>query len=120
MERLFLRTSIPVYDSIDYVFDALDVQNNFYDSNEYKCPDSNVRYLTDADLESFSKEDCKIARNEIYARHGRKFNDEFLQEYFNSCSSYNGTIEPDNFSDDVLNDYEKANLELIISYENRP
>lgn len=31
-----------------------------------------------------------------------------------------GTIEPDNFSDDVLNDYEKANLELIISYENRP
>lgn len=73
------------YDSIDYVFDALDVQNNFYDSNEYKCPDSNVRYLTDADLESFSKEDCKIARNEIYARHGRKFNDEFLQEYFNSC-----------------------------------
>ena len=81
---------------------------------------TSVRYLTDADLESFSKEDCKIARNEIYARHGRKFNDEFLQEYFNSCSWYNGTIEPDNFSDDVLNDYEKANLELIISYENRP
>ena len=113
-------TSIPVYDSIDYVFDALDVQNNFYDSNEYKCPDSNVRYLTDADLESFSKEDCKIARNEIYARHGRKFNDEFLQEYFNSSSRYNGTIEPDNISDDVLIHYEKANLELIISYENRP
>ena len=39
---------------------------------------------------------------------------------YKSGSWYNGTIEPDNFSDDVLNDYEKANLELIISYENRP
>ena len=59
-----------------------------------------------------------IARNEIYARHGRKFNDSELQEYFNGKSWYNGTIAPENFNADaILSDIEQANLKLIHKYE---
>ena len=69
------------------------------------------------DLNGLSADDCKIARNEIYARHGRLFNDENLQEYFNQCSWYEGTIQPDDFSQDMLNEVELANLQIISDYE---
>jgi len=51
------------------------------------------------------------------ARHGRKFKDQGLQQYFNSQAWYEGTIEPDAFNESQLNIYEKANLELIQSIE---
>ena len=56
-------------------------------------------------------------RNEIYARHGRRFKDPALQRYFDSLSWYNGTIEPSDFNDNVFNSYERANCILIIDYE---
>lgn len=84
---------------------------------EYILPDSNSRYLTKDDLAGLSKEECRIARNEIFARYGRKFNDEELQAYFDSCSWYEGTVAPEEFDDSVLNGYEKANRDLIVEYE---
>lgn len=68
-------------------------------------------------MNGLSADGCKIARNEIYARHGRLFNDENLQEYFNQCSWYEGTIQPDDFSQDMLNEVELANLQIISDYE---
>ena len=59
----------------------------------------------------------RIARNEIYARHGRRFRDSSLQSYFNNCSWYSGTIAPDSFNESVLNAYEKANVQTIKKYE---
>ena len=64
-----------------------------------------------------SAEECKIARNEIYARHGRKFNDQNLQAYFNARAWYEGTVEPDDFKESVLSDIENANRDLIDAYE---
>ena len=86
-------------------------------SNEYILPNSDSEYLTYDDLAGFSAEQCRLARNELFARHGRKFNDEGLQAYFNSCSWYHGTIEPDNFNESVFNKYEIANRDLIVNYE---
>ena len=86
-------------------------------SDEYIFSYSNSRYLTENDLKNLSKEELRIARNEIYARHGRRFNDEQLQYYFDSKSWYWGTISPEYFDDSVLNDYEEKNGELIIQYE---
>lgn len=80
-------------------------------------PDSNTVLLTNSDLEGLSAEECKIARNEIYARHGRKFNDTFLQSYFDSCEWYQGTIEADSFNEKELNETELANRNLIAAYE---
>ena len=61
-------------------------QNETYDDAAYVLPDSNSRYLSYADLEGLSAEQLRIARNEIYARHGRMFNSKELRDYFNSKS----------------------------------
>lgn len=83
---------------------------------EYILPYSNIEYLSDDDVNMLSKEELRLARNEIFARYGYVFQSEDLQEYFSSKSWY----IPDytgNISEDMLNDYEKANLYLIKSYE---
>ncbi|MBR4025997.1 MAG: YARHG domain-containing protein [Lachnospiraceae bacterium] len=91
--------------------------NNDDIAQQYLLPDSNSRYLTKSDIRHLSKAELRLARNEIYARHGRKFADETLQAYFDSQDWYSGIISPDNFSEDVLNDYERKNAELISNYE---
>ena len=62
-------------------------------------------------------ETCRYARNEIYARHGRLFQDQQMQDYFNSCSWYSGQIAPEDFQESVLSDIERYNRDLIIEYE---
>ena len=80
----------------------------------YILPDSSSRQLTASDLVGLTSEQLRIARNEIYARHGRKFNDDELQAYFNSQTWYNGTIEPNQFDDmSLLSEIERKNLEVI-------
>ena len=86
-------------------------------ASEYFIPDSDSRYLTMDDLEGYTEDDCRIARNELFARHGRQFTDENLRSYFESKSWYEGTIEPEDFDDSVFNEYEIANRDLIVEYE---
>ena len=86
-------------------------------TDEYIIEVSSSEYISLAGLSGFSKEECRLARNEIYARHGRLFKDSELQAYFDSCDWYNGYIEPDSFDESVLNDYERENLQVIMQYE---
>lgn len=88
-----------------------------YESEDYILEGSNYRYLTKADLAGLTAEQCRLARNEIYARHGRMFKDEALQEYFETFDWYNPTIQPDDFEESMLNEYEIANRDLIVEYE---
>lgn len=53
-----------------------------------------------------------IVKNEIYARHGYVFNDDKLQNYFEMQLWYVPDKEK-SFEPDVLNSYEKANLEVL-------
>jgi hypothetical protein len=85
--------------------------------SEYIIDGSDSRYLTDSDLDGLDADQLRLARNEIYARHGRRFNDEELQAYFDSKSWYSGTINPDDFTESMLNDYEIQNANLIKSRE---
>lgn len=87
------------------------------EASQYILPNSDCAYLSHADLVGMTKEDCRLARNELYARHGRKFDDEELQNYFNSREWYRGNIDPADFNDSVLNDFEIANRDLIVQYE---
>lgn len=89
-------------------------QDNSY---EYALPYSDSQYITESDLYGMTKTDCRIARNEIYARHGRIFSDEALQSYFEICSWYYGAIAPEEFNDTFLSDVERHNLEVILGYE---
>ena len=82
--------------------------------SEYILPESASKLLTSADVQNLSLQELSYARNEIYARHGRKFQDEELQAYFDSQPWYNGTIEPAQFDDmSLLSQLERSNLEVI-------
>ena len=88
--------------------------------SEYILPNSDSEYYSEADLENLTDWELKLARNEIYARHGRKFKDEQIAAYFESKSWYQPTYEPDEFDalgDSMLNACEIANLDLIREVE---
>lgn len=87
------------------------------EASAYICPGSNSRYLTEADLAGLTDWQLLLARNEIYARHGRKFDDPNIRAYFESKSWYRGTVDPDSFSTSVFNEYELANIEFIKEHE---
>ena len=102
--------------------DAQDTQDSQATQNtgDYIFPDSDSVLLTDSEVSGLSKEQLRLGRNEILARHGRRFNDQSLQQYFDSKSWYNGTISPEEFDanlDSRLNDVERANIEIIKKYE---
>lgn len=81
---------------------------------DYIISDSANKTLTDSDLAGLSSKDLSIARNEIYARHGRSFQTQGLQEYFDSKSWYSKNAS---YSDDMLSTVEKTNAEFISQYE---
>lgn len=85
----------------------------------YVFEDSATRVLKNSELAECDAEMLRLGRNEIYARHGRRFLDTEIQSYFDNMPWYEGTIEPEDFSESVLNKYEKKNLKKIKSYENR-
>jgi len=67
-------------------------------------------------LNGLSLHELRLLRNEIYARHGRMFRAEWLQQYFFFQPWYN----PDeNFKDEELSGNDKANVETIVRYENK-
>lgn len=100
----------------DGTTEAVDPPENTGDSS-YVIEGSDTRYLTKEDVAGLTKEQLRYARNEIYARHGRRFKDQELQQYFDSKSWYQGTIDPDSFNESVLNDCERDNIDLIKKYE---
>ena len=67
-----------------------------------------------------SAQELCYGKNEIYARHGRIFQDETLAAYFGSKSWYQPLYDAESFDalgDSILNEYEIANRDLIQSYE---
>ena len=66
-------------------------------ADEYVLPLSDKKPLTSEMLDNLNDNELMIARNEIYARHGRTFQNEYLQSYFNKCSWYQGTTMPEEF-----------------------
>ncbi|MBJ8082372.1 YARHG domain-containing protein [Bacillus cereus group sp. N14] len=84
-----------------------------YVYNGFIFPDSDIRKLTSAELTYLSKEQLKIARNEIYARHGHIFQTKDMQAYFSKQSWYR---ENPYFSGTLTN-IESYNVELIKARE---
>ncbi|MCR5773879.1 MAG: YARHG domain-containing protein, partial [Lachnospiraceae bacterium] len=80
-------------------------------------PYSDKRKLTEKDLKGLSSGQLRIARNEIYARHGRKFSDKELQEHFDGMEWYTPKYDAAEFDKGLLNDNEIYNLNFISKYE---
>lgn len=97
--------------------EAGDASEEISDS-EYIIPDSDTRELTWGELESYTKEELRLARNEIFARHGMIFNIEDLDNYFATKSWYVPTVSYTNFYDEVeMNAVEESNIRLIKEVE---
>lgn len=84
---------------------------------DYIFPDVAERYLDRSEVSRLSPQAISYAKNEIYARHGRKFASQELRDYFGTKSWYAGIIDADDFTDKVFNDYEQKNLLLIVEYD---
>lgn len=82
-------------------------------------PDSDTYYISESDVSWMDDEELMLARNEFYARRGRKFVTRSIQEYFNRQGWYRGYIDPEDFSTDLFNRYEQANVDFIVAYENK-
>lgn len=83
-------------------------------AQDYIFPDSDSRYLSEDEVRNVEPGKLRIARNELFARHGYIFQDEGLRQYFESQPWYAGTVEAEQFDFDTdLNEYEKKNAELI-------
>jgi YARHG domain-containing protein len=74
------------------------------------------RLISDQMLQGLSLHELRLLRNEIYARHGRQFRAEWLQQYFFSQPWY---TPDENFKDEELSGNDKTNVETIVKYENQ-
>lgn len=82
-------------------------------SSDYILPGSNSRVYSVSELDNLSAWQLRMARNEIYARHGRIFNDPELKKYFEGKDWYKGTIAAEDFKESMLNATEKQNIANI-------
>lgn len=113
------------YNKKSYVPDA-DVTGAFsgsYMNKDFMIADSDKRVVTTADLEGMSLAELRIARNEIFARHGRQFKDTMLNQWFYSKVWYldiDIKYAPDIFDSsnpDPLTKLELDNANFIKDYE---
>lgn len=88
-------------------------------SGDFILPDIATKLYTADDLAGLSDYDLYLARNEVYAKHGRKFKNDDLIQYFSGKSWYAPAYEPDEFDamPTPLNDTERANVDLIRQLE---
>ncbi|HHW49543.1 MAG TPA: YARHG domain-containing protein [Clostridiaceae bacterium] len=77
---------------------------------------SDREYITEEFLDTLSKEEIALIRNEIYARHGYIFQTEPYKSYFSGKSWY---VPNENFDESMLSEIERENVNTILEYEER-
>lgn len=96
-----------------------EISSMTYYSGDYILPDSGTKLLNKSDIQKLTKDELGLARNEIYARHGRKFQMEIYQNYFEDKSWYKVNPNYDYSNDNSnLNSIELSNVSTILSVEN--
>jgi hypothetical protein len=65
-------------------------------------------------IQDFSRRDLRILRNMIYARHGRPFVSQILQDYFGRMAWYKADPQ---YTDKRLTDIDKKNVKIVLSVE---
>jgi hypothetical protein len=73
-------------------------------------------YTEESVLNDLKRMQARILRNEIFARHGRKFKSMDLSKVFSDVDWYKPNP---NYSDNMLNDIEKKNIRFILDYEKK-
>ena len=81
--------------------------------------DSDARYYSIEEMQQISwrPDLTAVFRNEIYARHGYIFKNDFWNDFFSTFTWYSGEYPADAFDSGVFNEYKKANLKLAVEME---
>ena len=95
----------------------LSAELEYDEHDDYILDSSDSRYVKKSEVSKMSKKKLRLARNEIFARHGYIFDSADLNKYFNDKNWYIPSIKPSEWSDSLLNKYEKKNIALIKKYE---
>ncbi len=74
------------------------------------------KLISEQMLAGLSLHELRLLRNEVYARHGRIFRAQWLQQYFDLQPWYTAD---ESFKDEELSGSDKVNVETIVKYENR-
>jgi hypothetical protein len=72
------------------------------------------KLITVDQLQNLSRRDLRVMRNMVYARRGRKFKSDVLQQYFDRMEWY--SINPD-YDDKMLSKTDQRNIKIIRSVE---
>lgn len=111
------------FEDFDDADEDIEDDDTAIDDDTYIFPNSDTEYLTKSDLSGMSKSEINLAKNELYARHGRKFKSKELQEYFENKDWYVPKYSPkqwDKKGDSFFfNKYEIKNRDLLKKYENK-
>lgn len=100
-----------MYEDLDWVKEHISIRA---DEADYILPNSSEAYLKESDLEDMDAAELQMAINEIYARHHRMFVLKEVREYFESKDWYEGTVRAEDFDVSVMNEYESANINLMV------
>lgn len=88
---------------------------------DYIFPDSARRYLQKSDVKGMKKSKINLAKNELYARHGRIFTRDDLNNYFQKFSWYKPKVSTkawDAHGDEYyFNSVEIANRNFLVKME---
>lgn len=79
----------------------------------YILPESLYRRLDEKDIQHFDQWELQTALDEIYARRGMRFLDDYTAAYFIQQSWYEGMIDEDAFTDQMLSDVERYNIAFL-------
>lgn len=102
----------------DLAYDK-DAYHAYYD--DFILPESDRVMLTKEDVAYSTDGSADLTQqaiNEIYARHGYIFGNEHYDKLFRGFEWYVPMYEPEKFDESWLNEFEKANLNLLTNYRN--
>jgi hypothetical protein len=85
-----------------------------YASSDMTFPDSSTRLLQPSEVSPLGPSTLRYARNEIYARKGRRFTDPDLRDYFGRFAWYRPL-----YDEVTLNPIERQNVALLQQAERR-
>ena len=106
---------------VDTIFDELvAIRRDIHAHPETGMRETRTAALIRSELEKMSLWELYLARNEIFARHGRGFKNQDLTDYFATKRWYTQTYTPEEFdaiSSSQLNDYELKNVQTMYEIE---
>ena len=88
--------------------------------DEYILPEAQYRYLEDNDLNALTLKGISYAKNELYAKYGRKFESQELSDYMATKSWYTPKYEPRTYDSEIvnrMNEYERKNIAILNAQE---